>query len=140
MKRPPRRGLLLEPIIADFDGIRRKQFRRRPVIRSCPKGCGDLVIARVFGDPRGRFVMRDDGAYSCAEHGPYLHPHHLVRDRLVTTICREILSSYRYANSFRRPMRALWDALAGHRRFSAEEGDLHLTDEVLAQLDERQRA
>lgn len=37
-------------------------------------------------------------------------------------------------------LRALWLELAGRRSFLAEEADLHLTDEVLAQLEERRQA
>ncbi len=45
----------LERVIANFDGNRRREYRRLPVLRRC-SGCKRLfLIAMVFDNPAGRF-------------------------------------------------------------------------------------
>jgi hypothetical protein len=45
----------LEKVIANFDGMRRREYRRLPVLRRC-SGCKRLfLIAMVFDNPVGRF-------------------------------------------------------------------------------------
>src|ERR1700676_2737561 len=67
-----RRQGKLDHIIVDFDGVRRKQQIRFPVIRKCSRCHRKIVIARVFGDPLNRFSMT-------ARHVGKYH-RHMVRD------------------------------------------------------------
>jgi hypothetical protein len=48
----------LEKVIANFDGMRRREYRRLPVLRRC-SGCKRLfLIAMVFDNPVGRFRLQ----------------------------------------------------------------------------------
>jgi hypothetical protein len=71
----------LEKVIANFDGIRRREYRRLPVLRRC-RGCKRLfLIAMVFDNPAGRFRFQ----HCCGEQVPCWHVRsmdHVVIDRL----------------------------------------------------------